>query len=138
MSRTILMVEHDEDDRYITQAVFDEHRYNIKLQFVSTGREAFDYLQHCEKNGKSYPSLILLNYYAMPSTAVELLNELKANPHYKHIPAVVLSGSVHSAIIKECYLAGASSFIQKPAKSEETSVKITNFFKYWFETVELL
>jgi len=138
MSRTILMLEHDDDDRYITQEVFDEHQYNIKLNFVSTSSEVFSHLANCEKNNVRFPSLILLNYNAMPSNAIEILNELKASGPYNHIPVVVLSGTVKNDIIKDCYDAGASSFIQKPSKLAETNQKITNFFKYWFETVELL
>src|SRR5688572_11749611 len=137
MSRSILMLEHDEDDRYITRAIFDEHQYNIRIDFVNTGREMFAHLNNCEKTSTPYPSLILLNYYAAPSTAVEILKELKSSRNFVHIPAVVLSGSVRPDIIRECYSCGASSFIQKPVKSEETNIKIANFFKYWFETVEL-
>jgi response regulator RpfG family c-di-GMP phosphodiesterase len=131
------MLEHDEDDRYITQAVFDEHRYNIKLDFVNTSNEIFAQLIDCDKNNRKYPSLILLNYHAAPLNAVQIIQDLKADDRFNHIPVVVLSGSVKSEIIKECYDAGASSFIQKPWKAEETDFKVSNFFRYWFETVEL-
>jgi CheY-like chemotaxis protein len=137
MNRTILMLEHDEDDRYITQTVFDENHFNITLQFVTTSDELFNYLSTCDKTGTRYPSLVLLNYHASPFTANEILRALRSNIRYQHIPVVVLSGSVHEDIIKECYASGASSFIQKPAKSNETNTKIANFFNYWFRTVEL-
>jgi response regulator RpfG family c-di-GMP phosphodiesterase len=137
MSRTILMLEHDEDDRYITQQVFDENNYNIKLQFANTSDELYAYLMVCEKNNDRFPSMILLNYHAYPSTAKEILSSLKAKQKYQHIPVVVLSGTVREDIIKECYGLGASSFIQKPSRSADTNLKISNFFNYWFKTVEL-
>jgi CheY-like chemotaxis protein len=137
MSRTILMLENDDDDRYITQATFDEHHFDIKIHFVATSPEVFDHLAACEKNGLSFPSLILLDYHATPSNAVEILKELKAQKKYCHIPVVVLSGSVKNEIIQACYAAGASSFIQKPSKLLDTDAKINNFFQYWFKTVEL-
>jgi CheY-like chemotaxis protein len=137
MSRTILMLEHDDDDRYITQSVFDDHRYDIKLHFVNTSSEVFTFLEQCSGVTQRFPSLILLNYHASPSNAVDILKELKMNTKYNHIPAIVLSGSVKDEIIRDCYNAGASSFIQKPASSEGTDKKISSFFKYWFETVEL-
>jgi response regulator RpfG family c-di-GMP phosphodiesterase len=137
MSRSILMLENDDDDRYITQAVFDEHRYDIKIHFVSTSQEVFTHLLQCEKNHVPFPSLILLDYHAIPSNAVDILNELKSGSKYNHIPVVVLSGTVKNEIIKECYTAGASSFIQKPDKVTETDAKISSFFQYWFKTVEL-
>jgi response regulator RpfG family c-di-GMP phosphodiesterase len=137
MSRSILMLEHDDDDRYITQSVFKDHHYDIRIHFVNTSVDVFGYLDQCAKNSQQLPSLILLNYHASPSNAVEIVNDLKAGDKFSHIPVVVLSGSVKSEIIRECYLAGANSFIQKPSSADDTEKKISNFFRYWFETVEL-
>jgi len=137
MSRTILMLEHDDDERYIAQSVFDENETDIKIHFVSTSDEVFSYLIKCDEQKNRYPSLILLDYLASPSNAVEILTELKSEKRYSHIPVVVLSGSVKSDIIQECYLAGASSFIQKPSETMEAKNKVNSFVKYWFHTVEL-
>ena len=137
MSRNILMLEHDEDDRYITQAIFNEHNYDIKINFVGNSDEVLAHLDHCTKTNSRYPSMILLNYNSGPANALSVLRELRSNPHYMHIPVVVLSGSAHNDIIKECYSSGASSFIQKPSRDKETQEKIVNFFNYWFDTVEL-
>jgi response regulator RpfG family c-di-GMP phosphodiesterase len=118
--------------------VFDEHRYDIKINFVSTSDEVFAHLTQCDKSKVRFPSLILLDYNAAPSNAVEILNELKSSASkYSHVPVVVLSGSVKEDIVRECYAAGASSFIQKPVKALDTDSKIGSFFKYWFETVVL-
>ena len=137
MNPSILMLEHDEDDRYITQSYFDEHNFKVSLTFVANSGELKNYLSGA-KNGKvEMPSLILLNYHASPHNAVAVLKDLKADISYRHIPVVVLSGSVHKDIIRQCYDEGASSFIQKPSLNNETDRKITNFFKYWFQTVEL-
>jgi CheY-like chemotaxis protein len=136
MSRSILMLEHDDDDRYITQSVFGEHRYDVKIHFVNSADEFFRYLNDC-LHRSSLPSLILLNYYAQPVNAVDVLKQLKANADFRQIPVIVLSDAVTPEIIDECYLHGASSFIQKPWKAGETEEKISSFFRYWFETVLL-
>jgi CheY-like chemotaxis protein len=133
MKRTILMLEHDEDDRYVTQAYFDEQQFDVTIIFVSNSQEFFDHLSRAGL----LPSLILLNYHTYPQSAADILRELKSNPKVAHIPVVVLSGSVRTDIIRQCYADGASSFIQKPSGSEETSAKIGNFIRYWFKTVEL-
>lgn len=137
MNRTILMLEHDEDDRYITQRVFDELNYQIKLDFVTSGDSLFQYLRKGVDSNLKSPSLILLNYHIAPTTAVDIIKQLKADKNVHHIPIVVLSGSVTTDVIRECYDAGASSFIQKPWRADQTNEKISNFFRYWFETVQL-
>jgi CheY-like chemotaxis protein len=132
------MLEHDEDDRYITQAVFDENQYHVNLHFVTTLDDFWKYLRSVSEQRAAVPKLILLNYHSGAVSAVETLKQLKANHAYQHIPVVVLSGSIKPEIVKECYQAGASSFIQKPSSSKTTVDKISNFIRYWFQTVELV
>ena len=136
MSRTILMLEHDEDDRYITQATFDEHHLNVTINFVSTSNELIAHLHRCSTKKTPLPSLILLNYHASPLNATEILKTIKSDDNYKHIPVVVLSGTVNPDIIRACYFHGASSFIRKPSSNVEQT--ILSFARYWFETVQLV
>ena len=138
MIRTILMLEHDEDDRYITQSVFDENNYNINLQFVTNSHDLTAFLEDCVSKRSQLPALILLNYHAHPLTAKEIIMKMRADTRFQHIPLVVLSGTVHPDVVKECYQEGANSFIKKPSSEKATTTKISNFIKYWFETVELM
>lgn len=137
MERSILMLEHDDDDRYITQAVFDESNYPVKLHFVDNSNDLFAFLISCEKNFMPFPALILLDQFAVPLNAIGILKNLKAHPQYAHIPVVVLSGTSDDAMIRGCYAAGASSFIRKPSSGRQIAETIGNFVRYWFETVEL-
>jgi CheY-like chemotaxis protein len=136
-SPVILMLEQDDDDRFITNSVFEDNQYKAQLEFVNNGDMVFNYLEHCRENRRSFPSLILINLHATPQDGRAVLKQLKENPHYKHIPVVILSGSNDPIMARECYMLGASSFIQKPAAINETNEKISSFFKYWFNTVEL-
>jgi two-component system, response regulator len=137
MKRSILMLEHDDDDRYITQAVFDENNYSVKLHFVDNSNDLFAFLISCEQQQIAYPALILLNHYAAPLNAIDILKDLKASSKYAHIPVVVLSGTINHEVVHNCYAVGANSFIKKPASSGEINKKISSFIRYWFETVEL-
>jgi CheY-like chemotaxis protein len=131
MKRTILMLEHDDDDRYITQAVLDELKADVEISFVTNST---DFLSRLEK---SKPDLMLITYRASPLNAVEVLKKVRSLNGFRYTPAVVLSGMANETIIRECYQAGASSFITKPSSDKETTSKITRFIDYWFKTVEL-
>lgn len=131
------MLEHDEDDRYITRAVFEENHYAVKLHFVDSSNDLFAFLISCERSFLPYPALILLNHNARPATAIDILRDLKADQKYMHIPVVVLSGTSNDEIVQKCYAAGANSFIVKPSSGKETNEKIANLIRYWFQTVEL-
>jgi len=132
------MLEHDDDDRFITSHVFEENRYGAHLEFVNNGQAVFSWLSHCSDNYLPLPALILISIHTMPEDGMDVLKRLKSDERYKHIPVVVLSGSKDPSIARECYALGASSFIQKPSLLSETNDKITNFFRYWFNTVELV
>lgn len=131
------MLEYDPDDRFIVSKVFEEHRYQARLEFVSNGEGLFACLDHCRQSKLPYPALILINLYATPQDGREILRQLKVNLDYRHIPVVILSGAKDPKIARECYSLGASSFIQKPGPLSEINEKIGNFFRYWFETVVL-
>lgn len=134
---SILMLEPDDADRFITKIFFEEHHFEANLNFVSNSGDFFSFLDDCKATKTVYPDLILLNMHAVPLNAAAILKTLKASPELSHIPVVILSGSRDPKMIKECYALGASSFIQKPDSESETNKKILNFINYWFETVEL-
>lgn len=131
------MLEHDDDDRYITQAVFDENHYPVQIQFVDNSNDLFAFLISCDKKLASFPALILLNHYAAPLNAVDILRDLKSDLRFSHIPVVVLSGTVNPDIVQRCYAMGASSVIRKPSSGAGVNEKISMFVRYWFDTVEL-
>jgi CheY-like chemotaxis protein len=129
----IVMLEYDEDDRFITAEHFAKTPYPVEM--VSTADELLNFLDSCMTKKTSLPSLILMNYYS--TDAKTLLQKLKGNIHYAHVPVIVLSGIRTPEAVRECYQYGASSFIQKPAFVNETAKKINTFLEYWFQTVEL-
>jgi CheY-like chemotaxis protein len=132
MKRTILMLEHDDDDRYITQAVLDDLKADVSINFVSTSTEFFQKLE-----GPAKPDLLLITYRASPLNAVDILRRLKTTIPLRYIPAIILSGIANPSIVRECYEAGAASFITKPSSDKDTTEKISLFLKYWFTTVEM-
>lgn len=135
---TILMLEADADDRFLTSSVISEFPYQLKLAFVNYGEELFKFLEHRRVTGGAFPSLILLSLTANVQDGLAVLRQLKAGPFYHHIPVIVLTGVKQTNVIKECYALGASSFIEKPASAYDTNRKIASFLRYWLETVELV
>lgn len=137
MKHSILMLEHDDDDRYITRTVFAENNYNADLHFVNSSDDLFSFLFSCAKTLTNYPTLILLNDHARPMNALEIAKKLKSDPALAHIPIIVLSEAADDRRIQQYYSGGVSSVIVKPSSGEEIGDKIATFVRYWFETVAL-
>ena len=132
--RHILMLEYDEDDQYITREYLAT---TIPVTLVGSSDELWSFLENCLKKNKALPSLIMLTFNSSPLTSPELIRKIKSMKNFAHIPVIVLSGTKTDKIVNECYAAGASSFIQKPALVEDIRKKINAFVNYWFNTVEL-
>jgi CheY-like chemotaxis protein len=131
----ILMVENDEDDRYITREYFNDASIPVKM--LDGTDELFSELASCVQRNQPLPALILMNFYTGPMDTRDTLIKLKQSTAYSHIPVVILSESTDDTRIRYAYNWGASSFIKKPALVDETNKKISNFITYWFGTVEL-
>jgi two-component system, response regulator len=119
----ILMAEDDPDDRLLSQEALKEARLANEMRFVEDGEELMDYL--CRQGKYSLPSsapcpgLIMLDLNMPRKDGREALLEIKANPHLRRIPVIVLTTSKAEEDILRSYDLGVSGFITKPVKFEE-------------------
>jgi CheY-like chemotaxis protein len=130
--RHILMLEEDPDDRFMTNSMLTELNMNIKLRYLSNSEELYTELATANK-----PDIIILDYDSKPENSLSILRNIKSHDELKKIPVVVLSDSDQSIYVKQCYAAGASSFIKKPVTLEQTKKKIETFFNYWLKVAEV-
>jgi CheY-like chemotaxis protein len=128
----VLMLEEDPDDRFITDSMLTELNLNIKLKYLSNSDELYTELTTANK-----PDIIILNYDSKPEDSLSILLNIKSHNELKKIPVVILSDSDQSLYVKQCYAAGASSFIKKPVTLEQTKKKIETFFNYWLQVAEV-
>ena len=130
--KVVLMLEDDNDDRYITRLTLSELGFDFQILFFSKSDELYQYLGSNEP-----PALILVEYNSVPENGVEVLKKIKSDERLNSIPVVVLSDNDFEKYRKEAYSFGASSYIRKPADMEATKQKIHSFFKYWLEVAEV-
>lgn len=88
----ILMLEDDEDDRYITQTFFAANNFDVGIEFLSNSDDVLPWLENCIAKDKHSPSLILLDKHAPADGGIEVLKRLKSHPLFKVIPVVMISG----------------------------------------------
>src|SRR5689334_1980306 len=132
MTKYVLMLEEDSDDRYLTSETLKELGIEIPVQYLSESKDLFDFLSRADK-----PSVILIDFNTVPEDGLSILKKIKSDPAYNDIPVVILSDSDNPRYRNACYLNGASSYIKKPNTDSATREKIGTFFKYWFEVAEV-
>jgi CheY-like chemotaxis protein len=135
------MAEDDDDDCLLAREALAESRLMSELRIVRDGEELMDYLYHrgqyAQKHSSPRPGLILLDLNMPKKDGREALKEIKADPHLKQIPVVVLTTSKAEEDIFNTYNLGANSFIIKPPTFTALVEMMKTLGQYWFEVTEL-
>lgn len=132
MTSYVLMLQADPDDQYLTESTLAEINPSFPIKYLEDISNLADYIA---KMGE--PAVILLNDRGTITERGQVLRQIKSGSSYRHIPVVVLGERSSPDYVKECYRAGASTFITKPSSVNATKKKIEMFFSYWFEVAEV-
>ena len=114
---TIVMVEDDEGHaRLIEKNIRRAGVSNEVLPFTD-GTSALDFILGKDRSGKVSEDrylLILLDLNLPDMSGTEILEKVKANPHTKRLPVVILTTTDDETEIQRCYVLGANVYITKP------------------------
>ncbi|GAB4413695.1 MAG: response regulator [Thermodesulfovibrionales bacterium] len=117
--RTVLIVEDSASTRALLRAVIEDMGEDIYTVEAATGFEALKLLPQSEFD------LIVTDINMPDINGLELINFVKNNPSYNHIPMVIVT-TERSNEDKERGLAlGAIAYVTKPFKAEELQEVIT-------------
>jgi CheY-like chemotaxis protein len=131
----ILMLEADAQDRELSSEYFNARK--IPHQFLSYSNEVMTFLNRKLIDNETLPKVIILSLHSAPDTGLFVLQEVKYNEYFNHIPVVILGENTLPEMVKRCYSEGANTFINKPFSGEEEAKKINLFLDYWFGVAEL-
>jgi CheY-like chemotaxis protein len=114
---TIIMIEDDEGHaRLIEKNIRRAGVNNEILPFVN-GTSAINYLFGQDGSGLVSAGrhlLILLDLNLPDMTGIDILERVKANPHTRRTPVIVLTTTDDEREIQRCYDLGANVYITKP------------------------
>ena len=109
----IILVDDDEDDRYIFQEGFVQAGCKNQFLQFETGNKFIDHLKKIPR--EEFPSLVLLDLNMPIIDGREVLKTIKSSQLWNHIPVIVFTTSKLDADRKTCYELGANCFISKPS-----------------------
>ena len=127
--RPIFLVDDDPDDRMIFKMIFGEYKIKRDLIEMNNGIELMEYLDTCYRD--QIPCLIFLDRHMPQMDGLQVLQLLKANFVYRHIPVVIFSNSRASLDKSEAYRLGANFFITKPPHINDVRKMIEDLLKIY-------
>jgi CheY-like chemotaxis protein len=125
----IIIVENDDDEQLFMKEGFDAAGLFDIVAQVRNGDTLFDWL---DENITALPDVILSDLNMPGKNGYDVINEVKTNPLYSHIPVVITSTSSTKTIIDRCLAYGAADYIVKP----ETFVEYVPYVKNLYKRIE--
>ncbi|MFN7140630.1 MAG: response regulator [Limisphaerales bacterium] len=132
---TILVIDDDPNDRFMIERAFRKNGVRDTIHLLAGGSEAIDYLngegKFADRKKFEFPSLVITDLKMPEVDGFGVLKHIKRNPQWAVIPTIMLSGSADTNDIKNAYLWGAASFLNKPASPTELQDKLKKLYDYW-------
>ena len=134
---TLLIVDDNEDQRFIFKRTFEALGTKYKVQLAKNGNEALAYLRgegkYSDRSKFEFPSYIITGLNMSPGDGFHILEFLKSKPALSVIPVVILSTSDDPDDIRQAYLLGASSYLVKPPGVQSLKELLRKIHEYWAE-----
>lgn len=131
----MLIVEDNKGDIVLIKRAFSQSNIQYEITVARTGEEAIDVLNNCHINDQMDMIILDLNLPGM--SGHEVLQVLKNNEHYKHIPVFVLSSSRAIEDVVTSYEEHANCYLVKPHSLDMLREIIHRIGQFWFSLAVL-
>ncbi|CAN5913976.1 hypothetical protein BH11BAC7_BH11BAC7_26500 [soil metagenome] len=130
----IVIIEDNEDERFLYQVTFRNLKVSNPLSFFNNGREALDYLASTQEN----PFLIICDIQMPVMDGLELRQRVVDNPYLvkKATPFVFRTGNTTSFEIAKAYELTVQGFFKKSHDPEKMGYQLKLILDYWKECLE--
>lgn len=133
-SQTILMIDDDTNDAFLTKRIFSKYAPPVKIIHCSDASIIYDDVELiCTKkmNGPHLPDFIFLDINMPKANGLDLLKRLKAHEKIKMIPVLVLTTSEFRENVECAYANGAAAYIVKPTTMKAYGEFASAFMNFW-------
>ncbi|HEX6347451.1 response regulator [Umezawaea sp.] len=133
---TVLLVEDDLEDAFMTQEAFEHHRVANPLHVVRDGVEAMAFLRRTgEHTDAPRPDLILLDLGLPRMDGHEVLAQVKSDDGLRTIPVVVLTTSDAEGDALRGHLPRADAYVTKPIDFQAFTGTVREFDDFFVAVV---
>jgi two-component system response regulator len=131
----ILIVEDNPEDAELTLRALRKNNLANRFYIAEDGAEALDFIfcrgKYQGRNINIPPKVIFLDLKLPKVSGLEVLQELRAHPHTKTLPVVMVTSSREDPDIKMAYELGVNSYVVKPVNFEDFVQAMSQTGLYW-------
>jgi CheY-like chemotaxis protein len=132
--KPILLVEDNPKDLELTLAALEQSQLANEVVVVRDGEEALEFLSRSgayESRNTADPAVVLLDLKLPKVNGLEVLAKVKADPHLKQTPVVMLTSSREESDLIRSYELGVNAFVVKPVGFREFFDAIQDLGVFW-------
>jgi two-component system, chemotaxis family, response regulator Rcp1 len=134
----VLLVEDNYGDALLTRRAFKSSKIANQLTVATSGEEALTILlKEGEHATALTPDLILLDLNLPLMSGQDVLDFIKKNEKFRHIPVVILSSSKAEQDVVKSYNLHANGYVIKPISLEKFTDVVQKMEAFWFTLVVL-
>ena len=131
-SAVLAIFDDDPDDLVLLKRAFEDCRQGIEIHIFKRDKELLDHLGKTGAAGFKPPDLIILGLRLEWENNFELVKKIKSDRNLKHIPLVVLIGSLADTEVRQFYELGVNTVIEWPFIWDELVEVVKKICDYWF------
>ena len=134
----IFLVEDNSEEQFLIRKILDEYNLSINVFCIHDGEEFLNIIKRKINIMKvPAPDLIFLDLNMPRLDGITTLKTLKQSKELKHIPVIILTGSVRMQDVMNSYKNYAGGYIRKSFEYETLKKQIHLAISYWTEAVIL-
>lgn len=119
MSKTVLLIEDNEQNRYLTTFLLERHGYSVV--------PAPDGMRGIELAGTCAPDIILLDIQLPTMDGYAVAEALRQCPQLNHVPIVAVTSYAMVGDREKTLSAGCNGYIEKPINPDTFVSEIDRF-----------
>lgn len=120
---SILVIEDDVHVSTLVQFIFEREGYRVTV--LGDGYAALKYIAEVEIQ----PGIVLLDVMLPIIDGYEVMRSMKAQPLWREVPIIVLSGRNNETDVMRAFAAGVDDYITKPFQLGELLARVKRFIK---------
>jgi len=129
---TLLIAEDNLGDFVLLTRVLRKKNLRCTIARAQDGREAIAYLEQCgDAPLNPCPTHILLDLKMPLVSGFHVLEWLRAQEKYAHLPVIVLSSSSLDNDLRRAQALGVDAYLVKPAGLDELTQLVSKILQIW-------
>ena len=134
MLKPILLVEDNPKDVELSLVALGKSQLANEVIVVRDGAEALDYLRSrgaYRDRPQGNPAVVLLDLKLPKVDGLQVLEQIKGDPHLQSIPVVILTASREEKDLLRGYRLGVNAYVVKPVSFKEFIEAIQELGVFW-------